>query len=131
MTDTEHSHGDPTTPTGEAIPSQAFSAAPQNPGRVLGIVGFVLSFFFFLNIAGLVLSIIGLVKSRRARLRNGLAVAGIIIASVGIIITIVVGGFTVPLLVDAGQTCTRLGTGVHHVGNATYTCTPTSFRVTY
>ena len=130
MTDTERIQGDPTVPAGEPVP-QPFPVAPHNPGRVLGIVGFVLSFFFFLNIAGLVLSIVGLVKSKRARLRNGFAIAGIVIASVGIMISIVVAAFTVPLLVDAGQTCARLGNGVHQVGNATYTCTPTSFRVTY
>ncbi|MGJ4844139.1 DUF4190 domain-containing protein [Leifsonia sp. Le1] len=102
---------------------------PLDPGRGLGIAGFVLSFFFLLNIVGLVLSIVGLVQSRRAGNRNGLAVAGIIIAAVGIAVTGLIVALVVPAFVDAAQTCARLGDGVHVVGNATYTCTPTSFYV--
>ena len=44
----------------------------------------------------------------------------------GIVVTVV--GST---LVGAAQTCAQLGTGVHVVGSATYTCTPTSFYVHY
>ena len=35
----------------------------------------------------------------------------------------------VPTLIDASQTCARLGDGVHELDGATYTCTPTSFSV--
>ncbi len=103
---------------------------PGDPGRAIGIVGFVLAFFFVLNIAGLVLSIIARVKSCRAGFRNGLALAGIIISAVGTAGVIVILAFAIPLLVNAGQECARLGAGVHVIGNSVYTCTTTSFNVT-
>jgi hypothetical protein len=118
----------------QAMPQQ-FGAAPYpyapvpgagpRPGRTLGIVGFIFSFFFVLDIIGLILSIMGVVKSRRAGNGNGLAVAGIIISLVGIALTAVL----VATLVGAAQECGRLGPGVHHVGNSVYTCTSTSFNV--
>lgn len=104
--------------------------APSIPGRTLGIVGFALSFFILLNIPGLVLSIVALVMSKRAGHKNGLALAGIIIASVGIIGAILIVAIVAPFLIDAAQTCEQLGDGVQVVGNSTYSCTPTSFSVT-
>ena len=101
-----------------------------NPGFVFGLIGFILSFFFVLNIAGLVLSIIGRVKSKRAGQPSALAVAGIVISIVGILATAAVLAVSVPLLVHAGSECARLGNGVHRIGNSVYTCTPTSFNET-
>ncbi|WP_348789860.1 DUF4190 domain-containing protein [Leifsonia sp. NPDC080035] len=109
-------------------PPQVYAAPPSRPGRVLGIVGFVLSFVFPLDIAGLVLSIIAMVQSRRAGQKNGFALAGIIIASVGILFCAAILALLIPPLIEVAQTCARLGTGVHEVGNAVYTCTPTSVR---
>jgi len=97
--------------------------------RAFSIVGFVLSFIAFLNIAGLIFSIIAWVSSRKAGRGNGLALAGIIISVVGIVFTAAVLIFLVPVLVDAAQTCARLGEGVHVVGGSTYTCAPGSFSV--
>lgn len=102
--------------------------APTVPGRTLGIVGFALSFFALLNIAGLILSIVALVKSKRAGVGNGFAVAGIVIAGAGIAFTLLILALIVPPLVDAAQMCAQLGDGVHEVGPTTYTCTPTSFH---
>lgn len=110
-------------------PAPVVAAAPKNPHLVLGIVGFALSFFFILNIAGLIVSIIALVKSKRKGFSNGFALAGIIIASLGILFIAVIAALTVPTLVDAAQTCARLGDGVHQLNGATYTCTPSSFNV--
>ncbi|WP_243600130.1 MULTISPECIES: hypothetical protein [unclassified Rathayibacter] len=93
------------------------------------IVGFVLAFIGFLNVAGLILSLIALIRSRRAGQRNGLALAGVIIAAVGVAFIAVLLAVLVPILVDAAQTCSRLGEGVHVVGGSTYTCTGTSFSV--
>lgn len=53
------------------------------------------------------------------------------IASVGVLITVILIAAAVGALVDAAQTCARLGNGVHTVGNATYSCAPGSFYVTY
>lgn len=58
------------------------------PGRTMGIVAFILS--FFLQLVALVLGIVALVQSRKAGHKNGFALAAIIISVVlGIIITIV------------------------------------------
>jgi hypothetical protein len=98
----------------------------SRPGRVLGIVGFGLSFFFLLDIAGLVLCIVALVKSRRAGHKNAFALAGLIISVVGMLFCAVILAVLIPATIDLLQTCGRLGNGVHHVGNAIYTCTPLS-----
>ena len=52
----------------------------ENPGRTLGIVGFILS--ILIAPVGLVISIIAFVKSRKAKMGNGFALAGIIIGAV-------------------------------------------------
>jgi hypothetical protein len=68
----------PYTPTQvQPIPQQT----QPNPGKGLGIAGFVLAFFPVIQLAGLGLSIAGLVKSKRAGYKNGLALAGIILSS--------------------------------------------------
>ena len=103
--------------------------APRNPYATLGVVGFALSLLGPLSIAGLIISIIALVKSKRRGFGNGFALAGIIIAGVGLVAALLIAAIAVPALVDAAQTCARLGDGVHQVGDATYTCTPTSFNV--
>ncbi len=57
---------------------QGYPGQPaENPGRTLGIIGFILA--ILIAPVGLVISIIALVKSRRAGMSNGLALAGIII----------------------------------------------------
>lgn len=115
-----------------AIPEPSPTIAPPLavvPGRTLGVVGFALSIIPLTNLIGLVLSIVALVKSRRAGHFNGFALAGIVIASVGLLIAAIIVATAVPMLVDAAVTCARLGDGVHQIGQSTYTCTPTSFHV--
>jgi hypothetical protein len=119
-------------PTVPAVPSPPIaSESSRDPFHVLGIIGFVLSFFAIVNIAGLTISIIALVRSKRAGFRNRFALAGTVISSIGVIITILVTSFAVSTLVGAAQTCARLGDGVHTIGSLTYTCTPTSFYVSF
>lgn len=78
-------------------PQQQFSQ-PQvqsiqsgnNPGKVITIVGFVMA-FIGLGVVGIILSIIGLIKSKKAGHKNGLAIAGIILnvlSMIGMIILI-------------------------------------------
>ena len=123
-------HSAPETPVLANEPTP-YTVPPSTdfPGRTLGIVGFVLSFLFVLDIGGLILCIISLRQARRAGRTNGLAVAGIVVAALGIVVSAIVVIVSVSALVDAAQTCARLGDGVHVVGNSTYTCTPTSFYV--
>lgn len=124
---------DPAAPAPAPYPAYAPYAgtgpAPSRPGRVTGIVGFILSFFFVLNLGGLVVSIIALVQSKRAGLGNGFAVAGITISIVGILFSGGILAVLIPSSVALFQECAKLGTGTHVVGNATYTCTPTSANV--
>lgn len=115
----------------EPLPSAGEDSAPRDPFKSFGVVGFVLSLFAILNIAGLVISIVALVRSKRAGFRNRFALAGLVIASIGVLITFILIAAAVGGMVDAAQTCTRLGNGVHTVGNATYSCAPGSFYVTY
>lgn len=67
-------------------PQQTNSPTPEaeNPGKVLGIIGFILA--FFLPPVGLILSIVGFVKSKKAGFKNGLALAGIILNSVFLVL---------------------------------------------
>lgn len=108
------------------MPPLPYGQVPSRPGRVLGIVGFVLSFVFPLDIAGLVVCIVALVQSKRAGHKNGFALAGLIISLAGILFCAAILAVMIPTVMDLFQTCGRLGNGVHHVGNAIYTCTPTS-----
>lgn len=55
----------------------------DNPGKGLGIAGFILAFFF--PLVGLPLSIVGFIKSKKAGLKNGLALAGIILNSISLL----------------------------------------------
>lgn len=84
-----------------------------NPGKTLGIVGFVLS--FFISVAGIVIGIIALAQSKKAGYPNGFALAAIIIGSVALVgsivstIAVVVffGGLTAQIL----DLCSGLPTG--------------------
>lgn len=102
----------------------------MSTARGLGIVGFVLSFIGLLDLVGLALCIVALVKSRRAGERNGFAVAGIAVASFTILMTVLFLAVLIPPLVHLAQECERLGYGTHVVGDTTYTCTPTGFSST-
>jgi type II secretory pathway pseudopilin PulG len=59
----------------------------SNPGKTLAIVGFIFA-FVALQLVGLPLSIVALVKSRKAGFKNPLAVAGIILNVVFLLIGI-------------------------------------------
>ncbi|WP_434992590.1 hypothetical protein [Arthrobacter sp. Ld5] len=67
----------------------------ENPGKTLGIVGFILA--ILIAPVGLVISIVAFVKSRKARMGNGFALAGIIIGAlftiIGVITTIALIAF--------------------------------------
>ncbi|HEY4267108.1 MAG TPA: DUF4190 domain-containing protein [Galbitalea sp.] len=121
-------HGAAPVANWQAGPGWQPAPTAPRPGRTLGIVGFVLSFIWVVDIAGLVISIIAMVKSKRAGQKNGFALAGIIISIAGILVWGSIVAVAVPSLVHAGQMCAQLGNGVHVVGNTTYTCTPTSFN---
>lgn len=60
----------------------------QNKTNAYSIVGFVLS--FFISIAGLIVSIIGLKKSKEMNNGKGLSIAGIVISIVGLVFKILI-----------------------------------------
>ncbi len=81
--------------------SQYYTQPPRNdPGKILGIVGFCLSMACFvmsytvaMPIAGLILSAIGLKKSKESGFNNGFAKAGLILGIIFTAITLIL--FTV------------------------------------
>lgn len=96
--------------------------AVQRPSRGFEIAGFVLSFFGFLAIAGLIMSTISFRRLGRAGQPRGLSIAGIIISIVVLLLTI---AFIVAGIVGASallETCQDLGPGTHDVDGVTYTC---------
>lgn len=125
------------TPGAGAVGGPAWVAPPASANRhsILAIIGFILSLLpFFFNLAGLVISIIALVKSKRAGTQSGFAFAGVLIGSASVLLTALVASILIatlgPIFVDAAETCARLGVGVHEIGDATYTCGYGSFSVT-
>ena len=96
--------------------------AVQRPSRGFEIAGFVLSFFGFLAIAGLIMSTISFRRLGRAGQPRGLSLAGIIISIVVLLLTV---AFIVAAIVGAStllETCADLGPGTHVVDGVTYTC---------
>ena len=80
-------------PSSPQVPSPAPAPVPQqptqqmaavNPGQGLGIASLVCS-IVGVSIVGLILGIIGLKKSKEAGMSNGMALAGIIISSIGLV----------------------------------------------
>ena len=85
----------------------------ENPGRTLGIVGFILA--ILIAPVGLVISIIAFVKSRKAKMGNGFALAGIIIGVlftiVGAILIAVIASFAADLAGQILEACQGQPTG--------------------
>lgn len=76
-------------PSAPAYEGQSAPGAPV-PGKTLGIVAFVLALVpVGLQLVGLVLGIVALVQSKKAGVKNGLALAAIIISSILIVISII------------------------------------------
>jgi len=92
------------------------------PGRTLGIVAFVLS--FFVQLVALVLGIVALVQSRKAGVKNGWALAAIIISAVLMVVAIIVTIIIVSVVLGGlAAACSELGPGVWTLDNGgTITC---------
>ena len=110
-----------------AAPPPAYGAPPSAavPGRTLGIVAFVLS--FFMAPAALIVGIIALVQSKKAGAKNGWAVAAIILSSVlivlGVILTFAVVIPLVTFSAEALQACQAVDfTGTVTVGGIEVDC---------
>src|SRR5215207_1936244 len=92
-------------PTYSSAPPAPYGA-PANaavPGKTLGIVAFILS--FFVQLIALILGIVALVQSRRAGYKNGWAVAAIIISIVLMLLGIIIGiAVIIPLITLSQET---------------------------
>ncbi len=117
----------PYSSTGGGYPGQQGYGTPprNNPGRTLGIVGLILAFIPFLNPVGLIFSIIALVKSKKAGMGNGLAIAGIIIgalATIGLILIIAGLVAAAPLIQEVAEFCEQAGPGPQVFNGQEITC---------
>ena len=99
-----------------------YGAAPpaEDPGKTLGIVGLVLS--FFTAIIGLIISIVALRKSKKAGFKNTPAVIGIIVGILSTVVAIIIGIVSIVAFTALLSQCAQLGPGVHNVNGVTVTC---------
>jgi hypothetical protein len=108
-------------------PQQNFSAESyqgrevQDPGKVYGIISIILPFVGF-GLVGLVLGIIGRIKSKRAGYKNVLALVGIILGAISVVVGILIIVAVVTALSQFGELCNDLGPGTHTQDGITYTC---------
>jgi len=112
-------------PAYSSAPPAAYGAPADQqpvPGKTLGIVAFILS--FFVQLVALILGIVALVQSRKAGLKNGWALAAIIISSVLIVIGIIVTIIIVTVVAGGmAAACAELGPGTWELqGGGTITC---------
>ena len=70
-------------------------------GFVVGLVSIFLNFYGITGIIGLVLSIVGLKKSKETGKEKGLAIAGIVCSIIGIIVGIIVIIFVAVIVNEA------------------------------
>ena len=102
--------------------SGPYGQPTENPGKTLGIVGMICSIIWPISVVGLIISIVAMVKSRKARMGNGFALAGIIIGAIGVIT-----GILAVIVIIAGvsfvtEVCGDLGPGVHQYEGTEITC---------
>lgn len=95
----------------------------------LSVVGFILA--FPLPLAGMVVSIIALARSRKTGDRKGLAVAGVIVSALGLLFTVICLAILIPMAMHLIGMCAELGPGTHQIENATYTCGALGSSVVY
>lgn len=77
----------PVQPPIQSQPSPVITPTQDSPKNALALIGFILAFIS--SIAGLIVSIIALVKSRRTGVKSTLALWGVIISSVLLVIQLI------------------------------------------
>jgi uncharacterized membrane protein len=104
------------------------AAVAENPGKTLGIVALIAS--FFISLLGLILGIVALNQSKKAGFTNGPAKAAIILSIIfmvlgviAIILVFALGGTLFgAAMQNLAEVCAELGAGEHTVDGVTYTC---------
>ena len=138
MTDPNQPNPQNVPPAPPAYEAPAYSNAPQynaapsggsTPGRTMAIVALILAIIPGTQVIGLVLGIVALVQSRKAGVKNGLAIAAIIVSVVlliiGIIIVIALISFAASVggdLMTQVNACLEDPTGSVTYQGMTYTC---------
>ena len=100
----------PPAPDANAYQQPAYAQAPAYapgapapgaavPGKTLGIVAFVLS--FFVQLIALILGIVALVQSKKAGRSNGFALAAIIISAVLMVIGAILAAIFIPIFIES------------------------------
>lgn len=93
----------------------------DDPGRTMGVVGIVLA--FLLPLIGLVVSIKANLKSKKAGHKNSLARAGIVIATIMTILSLVFAAYFVLTVNKTIKFCNENGPGIHTTEDGlTITC---------
>ncbi|SDE23739.1 hypothetical protein [Auraticoccus monumenti] len=104
-----------------AYDASAAPAGSSYPGKGLGIAGLITSVFCG-GLIGLILSIVAYRQSKKAGVKNNIALAGIVVGALVLVLVIIgwaVGGAA---LFGVYQACQELGPGVHEVDGVQYTC---------
>ncbi|MCR2813421.1 DUF4190 domain-containing protein [Microbacterium sp. zg.Y1084] len=107
----------PTYPGAPGAPAGYGPDAPV-PGKTLGIVAFVLS--FFAQPVSLILGIVALVQSKKAGVKNNWALAAIIISAVLLVLSIILVIVLVTVVFGAyNEACDQLGSGIWQLTDGT------------
>ncbi|MEU2205532.1 DUF4190 domain-containing protein [Microbacterium oleivorans] len=138
MTDPNQPNSQNVPPAPPAYEAPAYSNAPQynaapsggsTPGRTMAIVALILAIIPGTQVIALILGIVALVQSRKAGVKNGLAIAAIIVSVVlliiGIIIIIALVSFAASVggdLMTQVNACLEDPTGSVTYQGMTYTC---------
>ncbi|MEV8025743.1 DUF4190 domain-containing protein [Microbacterium sp. NPDC080220] len=138
MTDPNQPNAQNVPPAPPAYEAPAYSNAPQynaapsggsTPGRTMAIIALILAIIPGTQVIGLILGIVALVQSRKAGVKNGLAIAAIIVSVVlliiGIIIIIALVSFAASVggdLMTQVNACLEDPTGSVTYQGMTYTC---------
>lgn len=138
MTDPNQPNPQNVPPAPPAYEAPAYSNAPQynaapsggsTPGRTMAIVALILAIIPGTQVIGLILGIVALVQSRKAGVKNGLAIAAIIVSVVlliiGIIIVIALISFAASVggdLMTQVNACLQDPTGSVTYQGMTYSC---------
>jgi hypothetical protein len=107
------------------VPSYAGQVQPPqtNPGQGLGIAGLICGILLGpLAFIGLILSIVGFNKSKKAGQKNGIALAGIIVSAILFVISVIAMIFLVGGIVELARFCSDHGPGVWDWNGVAVTC---------
>ncbi|TFD34207.1 hypothetical protein [Cryobacterium cryoconiti] len=110
------------TDSGNAAGYPGQTPTPATTGNGMAIAGLVLAFLPLLNVAGLVLSIIGRRAARRENRSAVIGTLGIVISCVSIVFNLIMVVIAIVLLSYTVAQCGDLGPGTHLVDGVTYTC---------